>query len=106
MVALVGFPGLSYIGRRGQHRPWGQQGTKETERFQEGEAQGGGARGLPRGSPLTTHRLQEADVLTERSDTAAEGEQEHEDAHHDQQDGWVHSQAGQRRLWGRGCLSV
>ena len=61
--------------------------------------------GLPRGSPLTTHRLQEADVLAERSDAAAEGEQEHEDAHHDQQDGRVHSQAGQRRLWG-GVLSV
>ena len=46
-----GFPGPSSTGRRGQHRPWGQQGTKETERFQEGEAQGGGARAFPGGRP-------------------------------------------------------
>lgn len=49
--------------------------------------------------PRSTHRLQEADVLTEGSDTAAEGKQKHEDAHHDQQDGWVHSQAGQGCFW-------
>lgn len=39
-----------------------------------------------------------ADVPAERSsDVAAEGEQEPQDAHHDQQDGWAHGQAGQRR---------
>ena len=54
------------------------------------------------GAPLTTHCLQEADVLPERADAAAEGEQEHEDAHHNQQDGRVHGQAGQRCFWGRG----
>lgn len=54
------------------------------------------------GAPLTTHRLQEADVLPERANAAAEGEQEHKDAHHDQQDGWVHGQAGQCCFWGKG----
>lgn len=57
--------------------------------------------------PLTTHRLQEADVLTEGPNTATEGEQKHEDAHHDQQDGGVHCQAGQGCFWGKGlCLSL
>lgn len=51
--------------------------------------------------PLSTHRLQEADVLTEGSDTATEGEQKHEDAHHDQQDGWIHSQ-GPGCFWEKG----
>lgn len=59
------------------------------------------AQGLSGGAP-TTYCLQEADVLSERSDAAAEGEQEHEDAHHDQQDGRVHCQACQRSFWGRG----
>lgn len=47
-----------------------------------------------------------ADVLAERSsDVAAEGEQEPQDAHHDQQDGWAHGQAGQL-LWGSGAVSL
>lgn len=55
---------------------------------------------------LSTYSLQEADILTERSNTAAEGEQEHEHAHHNEQDGGVHSQAGQGCFWERGFGSV
>lgn len=54
--------------------------------------------------PLSTHRLQEADILTEGSNTATEGEQKHEDAHHDQQDGGVHSQVGQGCFWEKGLF--
>lgn len=52
--------------------------------------------------PLTTHCLQKADVLTEGSNAATEGEQEHEDSHHEQKDGWVHCQVSQGCFWGKG----
>lgn len=52
--------------------------------------------------PSTTHRLQKADVLPKGSDTATEGEKEHENAHYDQQDGRVHRQTSQGCFWERG----
>lgn len=48
-----------------------------------------------------THRLQKADVLPKGSDAAAEGEKEHQHAHHDQQDGGVHCQTRQGCFWER-----
>lgn len=51
---------------------------------------------------LTTYCLQKADVLSKGSDTATEGEKEHEDTHHDQQDSRVHRQTSQGCFWERG----
>lgn len=64
-----------------------------------------GAGGTPQRDPLSprTHRLQQTDVLPQGADAAAEGDEEGEDAHHDQQDGGVHRQAGHRRLCRSEC---
>lgn len=35
------------------------------------------------------YHLEEADVLSEGSDASAEGDEEHDHAHHDEDDGWV-----------------
>lgn len=51
------------------------------------------------GTPsLGTHRLQQVDVLPQGADTAAEGDEEGEDADHHQQDGRVHRQAPHCRI--------
>lgn len=40
-------------------------------------------------SGFERYHLEEADVLSERSDAAAEGDEEHDHAHHDEDDGRV-----------------
>ena len=47
---------------------------------------------------LLTHRLQEADVFSQRAHTATEGEDEHEDPHHQQHYSGVHRQTPQSGL--------
>lgn len=68
--------------------------TEETPRCRGGV---GGHLGRDLPSP-GTHRLQQADVLPQGTNAAAEGDEEGEDADHDKQDGGVHRQAGHRRL--------
>lgn len=68
------------------------------------EEHGGGSHSLSMG-PLTTHRLQEADIFAEGSNTATEGQQEHEDTNYNQQDGRVYLQASQGCFWERGRSS-
>lgn len=60
--------------------------------------EGGPQEGTPPSPSLGPHRLEQADVLPQGAHAAAEGDEEGEDADHDQQDGRVHRQAGQRRL--------
>lgn len=47
---------------------------------------------------LLTHRLEEADVFSQRAHAAAEGDDEHENPHDQQDNSRVHWQTGQSRL--------
>lgn len=38
---------------------------------------------------VSRYHLEEADVLSEGSDASAERDEEHDHAHHDEDDGWV-----------------
>lgn len=46
-----------------------------------------------------THRLEEADVFSQRAHAAAEGDDKHENPHDQQDNSRVHWQTGQSRLW-------
>lgn len=50
---------------------------------------------------LLTHRLEEADVFSQRAHAATEGDDEHENPHDQQDNSRVHWQTGQSRLWKR-----
>lgn len=108
MATLLGYSEQNSAARSGQHRLRGRRGRRGRDGPLEGgsgeqeaqEERAGPVRGL------TTHCLQQTDVLSKGSDTAAEGEEEHEDAHHDQQDSRVHRQAGQGCFWEKGCPSA
>lgn len=53
-------------------------------------------------SPKTaTYKLQQANVLPQRAHAAAERDDKHEDADHQQHHGRVHGETRQRRLYGK-----